>query len=77
MDQGKVARYRNQIGRFDVDFDSKEIFFLEQEVLKWVGNRACRKTVRSSVGYRLTLVDNKRRKLSPGDDVKYNFLKRW
>ena len=42
-------------------------------MLKRVSNFACRKTVRGSVGYVLTLGDYKRHKLSPRTDYKDDF----
>ena len=51
----------------------KEMSLSEQEVLKRVGNFACRKTLRSSVGHGLTLRDKKRRNLSPRDNEKDDF----
>ena len=42
-------------------------------MLKRLGNCACRKTLRSSVGYGPTLSDKKRRNLSARDDEKDDF----
>ena len=48
---------------------------MNRKCSKRVGNFARRKTLRSSVGYGLTLSDHKRRKPSPRDDEKDDFQK--
>ena len=78
MDQGKVDHYRNQNVDFDVDFIAKRNASSETgSAQDWVGNFACRKTLRSLVGYEFTLSDHKRHMLSPRDDEKDNFQYQW
>ena len=78
MGQGKGAHYRNQYVRFDVDFIAKRNVSLGTgSAIKRIANFACRKTLRSSVGYGLTLSDHKRCKLSRRDDEKDDFQNFW